>query len=163
MESETKFNIELILEQLLELQPGELITYAELSALTGLSIQTDARYLLDAALRTALEEHNMVFENERNVGYRRLTDEDIVVSMRRFRRARTQAKLGMQELSKVKFDQLENKHRITHNAKFYGYICIAGLSHEGTIKKVELRISSPEEVIVNTQQALELFRQINDK
>ncbi len=141
MNKETKFNIALVVEQLLSCEIGDRVNFKELNALVGLDIQSTHRHILRSALKIAFEQHGIQFENERNVGYRRMTDEEVVQSQVRLRKVQRQTEMGRSELSKVKFDGLTPAMQTTHNAKFYTFAAMELLAREASIKKIEARVN----------------------
>jgi hypothetical protein len=66
-----------LIERLGELNPGEHVTYAELSKLIGRNIRTEARACLSTAIRHHLRA-GIVFGPIRNVGVKRLEDLELV-------------------------------------------------------------------------------------
>jgi hypothetical protein len=72
MGSDYHFEKQLIIEQLLGVPEGEIITYQELSGLTGVDLQGEFRYLLDSSLGVVLKNYQVDFRNVRNTGYKRL-------------------------------------------------------------------------------------------
>lgn len=56
--------------------PGVLLTFRQLSAAAGLDVRAH-RHLLQSAFRVAEREHGVVYRNERDRGYRRLTTEEM--------------------------------------------------------------------------------------
>lgn len=65
-----------IADTFLSTSVGALVSYAALSDAAGQDV-TDRRHWITTALRVAQREAGAVFVNERNVGYRRLTTEEL--------------------------------------------------------------------------------------
>ena len=113
-----QFNIDLILEELLQCEEGELATYSQLSALTGLDVQFEHRSILDDALREAYDNYDIVFRNTRNIGYRRLTDTAVIDELRSPGRIKRETIRGRRDLTKVKFDELDPVYKSRQQANF---------------------------------------------
>lgn len=156
MTPDEKFAVELILEQIIDTKDGELITYSELSALTGLDIQFSHRHVLDRALAIALDEHNCLFDNERNVGYRRLSDVDEVRRLKNMKRIRNLADRDAKRLSKVSYNDLEESDRSYHNAKFAVLALVRNIATGKTVMKIEHKIDGDMSA-VNVQKLLEVL------
>ena len=151
--------IELILEQLTQAEDGELITYSQLSALTGVDVQFEHRRLLDAALKKALYDHSIVFENERNIGYRRWSDPEIIIRLREMQRIRNATKKGRDKLSTVDFDKLDNAIKPLHNSKFLILTVVDNMATEKAAKRISVTIDREMELQLNVKKALEVRNQ----
>jgi hypothetical protein len=107
-----------ILETVLsECAVGQMITYEELSKAIGRDVRVHAAGALATARKTMLKEKNMVFATERSVGIKRLDDSDIIDSTAdKNKRIARISKRGLQELSVVKFEQLDEQKKKEHIA-----------------------------------------------
>lgn len=76
-------------------QFGDVINYSELSKLIGRDVQNDARGCLVTAMKIVRRDNQIVFGTVRNVGIRRLNDDEIVdtpkAAFRRIRNISTKA------------------------------------------------------------------------
>jgi hypothetical protein len=99
-------------------EPGQTITYTELSDAIGRDVRKHARSSLMSALRMQLNE-GRVFEAIANEGYRRLTDQEII---------KTQAAKGLSRISRTarktarkvacaEFQKLSNDDKVAHNTQ----------------------------------------------
>lgn len=157
-----KFITDLLLEQLLSLDDGDMITYSEMSALAGVDVQFEYRNLLDRAFMVAREHHNAVFENKRNVGYERMSDEDVIKSLKEIDRIRRGTERERRNLCTVSFNDLDPVMKGKHNAKFLLVTVMANMAQGKTVKNIEARLGDIE-VTINLQKALELVKDsVND-
>lgn len=141
MNSQDRFNIELLVEQLLDAEDGELVTFSRLSALTGLDIQFEHRSLLQRALEIVLDEHKTVYENVRNVGYVRMSDPEVIKSLKAIRHVRKTTEREIKKLSTTNFEALDDAVKPRHNAKFAWLIAVGNISNERAVQKLENKIS----------------------
>jgi hypothetical protein len=155
--SEHYFEKQLIIEQLLEVTEGETIEYRQLSALTGLDLQNDFRYLLDASLDYVLKNHRLVFRNIRNAGYRRLPPTEIIDDERTQARIASAADKGALRLSCVDFQNLPDTHQRRHNAKLCTLALIKLASTDKTVRKIESKIVDAKSTTIEARKALEML------
>lgn len=139
------FEISIIKEQLREAKPGDVFTFSELSALTGKDLQGKDYYILKKALDELVEE-NLVFENIRNVGYRRQTDAEIAASLSRMERINRQANKGLMEKACVNFNDLNSHERVLHNATMTTLRITKIISEKKSIKIIERKVKSSEAI-----------------
>jgi hypothetical protein len=74
--TEISTDVSALVDALVGVSPGQLITYASLSATIGRDVQK-VGWLLQSARRIAVREHGVVFGSERGVGLARLTTEQL--------------------------------------------------------------------------------------
>ncbi|MGL4489182.1 MAG: hypothetical protein ACRCU5_07050 [Rhizobiaceae bacterium] len=105
----------LLYQRLAQVEPGQTISYEELSAAISRKV-TGGDGHLQVAIKKCRNEDDIVFENIRGNGYRRMLDEDIVDSGSQYpSRIRRVAKREIQKQSKVKdFSALSNERKIKH-------------------------------------------------
>lgn len=69
---------DVLVQRLINTQPGDTVGYAELSQLVGRDVQGDARSVLDSARAILERDANIVTGTVRGVGIRHLTDTDTI-------------------------------------------------------------------------------------
>lgn len=128
----------LLYQRLLEAQPGETVTYPELAQLVGRPVSGS-----DGNLRTAIERalqiDDAVFGCVVGIGYRRLTDSDIVRNGTRDTDSiRRRARRAGQKLTKIQdFEALDPRERVEHNARLAILAAIGQMTQPASIKAVE--------------------------
>lgn len=153
--NDERFLTDLLVEQIVELDPGDLITYSEMSALAGVDVQFEHRNILDKAMMIARENYNVVLENKRNVGYERLSDEDVINRLKEIDKIRRTSTRGREKLATVSYESLDPILKGRHNAKFILLTVFGNLSNNRVVESIEAKIGSTE-VVINIQKALEI-------
>lgn len=130
---EIAIDTRLIYQRLVQVKEGQQITYTELSSTVSRSVAGNCPNL-QSALRRARRDDDMVFDNIRGVGYRRLTASEIVASSQNdISGLRRRAKRSTEKLFKVKdFSSLTNDEKLKHatSASIFGAIT-ASLTKKG--------------------------------
>jgi hypothetical protein len=155
LKSDFDFEKKLIIEQLLDVPEGEMIEYSQLSALTGLDLQCEFRYLLDSSLLFVLKNHGADFRNIRNTGYKRLTQIEMAEDRRAQDRAIGACDKGTLRLTKINFDTLPDTHKRKHNAKLAGLALIKVIATEKSIMLVEDTMKDARATNAEARKALE--------
>jgi hypothetical protein len=95
-------------------QPGDVVTYDELSKLLGRSVIEFGRGNVAAARRTLIKE-SIFFDCVAKEGYRRLNNEEAVSASEHYRsRSRKAARRGMVHLQHVPFEGLTEEAKRKH-------------------------------------------------
>jgi hypothetical protein len=158
MGSDEGFIVDLLLEQILDLEDGEFITYSEMSALAGVDIQFENRHLLDKALMIARENHNVVFENKRNVGYEKLSDADVIKRLKEIDKIRRTSVRGREKLATVAYDSLDPILQVNHNTKFILLTVFGNLANEKTVRSIEAKLGDVE-MRINLIKAIDIVKE----
>lgn len=126
-------------QRLSEVQPGEVVTYCELTTLIGLDVQTRGRGLLATARKHVLRDQQLVFEPIRNEGMKCLTDEEIAASgASHLRRIHNASRRGVKKLSAVKnFAQLTPVQQLRHNTSMTLLATFFEVSRAKNMQRVE--------------------------
>lgn len=132
----------ILFERLLAAGPGDTVTYEEMNKLVGRDIQDKDRYVLQSALQKALT-HGYVFGNIRKVGFKRLSDEEIVgTGASAISRTGRMSRRGIKKLSSVRnFNELPNGAQIKHNAAMSILGMISHATRKRQVKKIEERVT----------------------
>jgi hypothetical protein len=142
---ERSVDTQFLLERLLETDPGETITYEELTDLIGRDVRPggDAYPNLFSARRIAQHDHRIVFEAVRKVGIVRLRDDAIVrTAPGSIQRARRAALRGSKVLACVEdFDNLSDKDKLQHNTALSVLGVIAHFAKPKSVKTVAAAVS----------------------
>lgn len=157
------FDVQLIKEQLYEIQEGEIITFSALSALVGKDLQGEAYHLLHRAM-LEMESDGYVFQNIRNVGYQRLTDEGRAMCDRTIRSIRNKSIRGIrQKTANINFAALGRAAQVTHNVHVTMLSMTKNLTTRKAMKRIERRLSNLTDKVDNIQSILDLCRSDKDK
>ncbi len=133
-----------LLDVLLEMEPGDFVSYQDLSDLIGKDVQVGEGYRALFRARTILEreEHNVVAPIP-GQGVKCLTDEEMVQSGRGF--IGKAGRAGARSISRVscvkKFDELPNEKKIEHNYVLSIAGAIQHFARPKTRKQIEERIA----------------------
>lgn len=147
----------LILQRLEQAQPGDLISYKELSGMLGRDVQREARSNLMSAIRAALSSE-MVFGTVRNEGVKRLTDSELagVGEGTRAHISRT-ARKAVRKMTLVEnFAGLTNEEKIRHNTSLSMLGAVGHITSSRQSKLLESRVSVKLEELP-LQKTLEAF------
>lgn len=131
-----------LIERLSKLEPGALVSYADLSEVAGETI-TGGTPALQSAKRAVEKERGVALSVERGVGVRRLTDDEIVDDTHGARsRIRRQSKRALSRLSAViDFASLSDEKKRTHQAHAVIYAVIADKASSGAVKRVQSTVN----------------------
>lgn len=131
-----------LLEALLsQAEPGQTVTYDEMSATIRRDVRKHASSALYSARRSLLNEKKMVFEAVRGVGMMRLDDSRVVASMESDRK-RIQKAAGRSErkANAVVFENLSGPDKTKLLAASAQMGAIAMMSKKTTTKKIESKV-----------------------
>lgn len=123
--------------------PGELIGYAAMKEATGKDV-TGATPVLQSVLHRLLSEDDIVFQNERNVGYRRLTPEETVDAAEGDRaRLHRHAHRNGRKLSTVDgdFATLDPEHRLRYATTASLFHAIAAATTKNALRLLERQVA----------------------
>ena len=157
-EIDENFIVDLLIEQIVGLENGDFITYSEMSALTGVDIQFEHRGLLDRAMMIVRENHGVVLENKRNVGYERLSDVDVVNRLKEIDKIRRASVRGREKLSTVNYEKMDSVTQGRHNAKFILLAVFGNLANDKTVRSIESKVGDIE-VKINIQKAIGIIEE----
>lgn len=137
--------------------PGEMFTYAALSKHIGRPIDGGDPVLQRAMQH--LEKKGICFVNARAVGYRRQTDNGLVLETSRNRRLlQRRAKRYGRRLTKVEnFEALSNEEKVTHQAHLSLFGAISSMASKTGIQRIE-RISTASSQKLALGKTLEAFK-----
>jgi len=148
-----------LLERLMKVKVGELISYQEMTDIVGRDIRKDGSGIMYSARRKALNDCQIVFITITNEGIKRASDEEIANSgasvIHKIRKA---SKKGKKVLHAVNdFGALTNNSKIRHNASasFLGAIDL--MTRPKKIVALEEKVKEESECI-NVTKTLELFK-----
>jgi hypothetical protein len=150
-------DVELIKEQLREVEPGGDITFSSLSALTGKDLQGPFYHLLRRAL-LELEEEGYQFENVRNIGYRRMTDEERMCSVRTIKSIKTKSQRGItQKTAGIDFDAMPSSAKVTQQVHLYILATTKSMTTRKAFKKIERLLKDSNERLTGIEDQLKMF------
>ena len=121
-------------------EPGDVVTYSELSELLGRDAIVHCRSNIASARHTLVKE-SIFFDCVTNEGYRRLNSEEAVTASDHYRtRARKAARRGLLHLQNVPFDGLTDESKKKHNTMAAQLGAIELFSSTKSGKKIETAI-----------------------
>jgi len=124
-------------------QPGDFVSYGELSQCAMGNVQHEKRFAINTARDRLLSEKNWVFEAVVNEGLRRLTDPEIIrtgeVTVSRIHRA---SRRGLKKLLCVNPDKLSPADLMIWNAKVSVCGFLDHVTKANQIKRIEGKVAS---------------------
>ena len=141
------------------LNPGDTVSYADLTALIGADVQTSRHGALYRARAILLREKSMVFAPIKGEGLKRLGDEDISrLGYAIIRRVRKAAARGMKTLACVaNFDKLSTDGQVAHNATMTMMSAFHQFSAPTRMAKIETAVRESRAAIPSGR-VLEMFK-----
>ena len=144
-----KSNDTKVIESVLaEAKVGDLITYEEISKAIGRDVRLFAMPSLGSARRILLNERKFVFGVEKNIGYRRLNDSEIVdASVSDRQKIKRAANRSIKKLSVVAFEVLTGEQKRQHTAASAQFGAIAMFASKSATKKILTKVNDTKEVL----------------
>jgi hypothetical protein len=133
-----------VLENVLsEMKVGDVLTYEELSRSIGRDVRQFALGALTTARQSLMKEKRMVFDIERNVGIKRLDDNQIIDSTEsdRLKMQRT-GKKALTKLASVEFSNLTPDKKKQHVVASAQIGAIVMFSKKSSQSKIESHVKS---------------------
>ena len=133
----------LLHQALSKVRPGEEISYAKLSEVVGYKVD-GANTNLQSAIRRCFSNDEIVFDNIRGTGYRRLTDEEIISAATRDTDAlRRKSRKAAKKLAVVTtVNEMAPEKRIEHNARLSLFAAITAMTKPKAIEQLKSNVSS---------------------
>ena len=155
---EASLEAQLLYERLCQAQPGDEITYAELSKIATRNVQTTARSALNTARRRCENHDHIVFSTISSVGLRRLTNEEIPKSTQRnIDHIRRTASKAAKRLACVNYKELSQRAQITHNTNMSLLGVLSEVSKPSGGKLREQHVSLSQQVLP-IGRTMEIFK-----
>ena len=143
---------QLVIDRLMKAQVGEVVTYADLSAILGRNIQYASRGCLTTACKRLQADHAIVFGTVRSVGVKRLNDsEKVAAGLSSIPKIRSQARNGAKRIVCAQYDALSKEDKVKHNTG----LSFLGVMGEMTKPKIQLALA---ERVKEAQDKLPLQR-----
>ena len=155
---EIGIDTKVLYEKLIKLQVGEVVEYKELSALVRRDVQDKKhRHILTTAKKHAQKE-GIIFGTIRNVGMKRLNDEEIVGSMESYvRHVRNTSRRKANILTKADYKALSPELKIRHGV----YMCILAvanrISQDKQMKKLGDAVGKSQKSL-SLAETLDIFK-----
>lgn len=135
--------------------PGDIVTYAELSTLLGRDVVTFCRGHINSARRTLVKE-SIFFDCIPNEGYKRLDNKEAVHASDAYTlRARRAARRGLVHLQNVPFDGLDDDAKRKHMTVSAQLGAIDLFSSGKATKKIEGAVNVTHKLAIG--ETLKLF------
>lgn len=128
---------------LLKADPGQTVTFVEMTNLLGRDV-AGVFPNLQSALRRVENLDGIVFGNVRGIGYKRLNDIEIIqTSEREIVAIRRRARKAGRRVTKIEnFDALPNEEKIRHNMSLSLFGAINSMTKPKQVRKLEEAVSS---------------------
>ncbi len=137
---------------------GETATYLALEKEMGCSPQKGGRSNVNSARRYLQREKGMVFAAVPNVGYKRLTDTEIVKSSpEALTKSRRASRRAAHRLTCVEFDDLSKADKVEHQVHLSLFGAIQAISKADAAKKLTKHVSETMRSLP-LNQTLDCFR-----
>lgn len=148
----------LVFDRMKEAAVGDTITYSELSGIIGRDVQGPGYSIVGSARRRLKRELNMIFDAVTNVGYKRLSDSEIVATSPRYMDSiRRKARAGAQTLTSVtNYDNLTAAQKSQHQAGVSVFGAIAAVTNAKAFERVEKAVAQSQSVLP-LAKTLEVF------
>lgn len=154
---EMSLDVSLLVKLLSSKKVGETATYEELTATIGRDVR-DRRSAVHSALRHIQNNDHAVFACIPNVGYKRLSDAEIIDSGTHYiNKSRRVARRGAKSLACVKFDHLTPEQRLQHNAKMTVLAMVQESTSRHAVSRIESAVTSAQSAIAPARAALAAF------
>lgn len=146
-----------IYKRLTEANPGDVITYLELSELIGKNVQKDGNSHIQSAKRMLLND-GKVFEAVANVGVKYCNDSESLHSgIAGIRRVRKAVKKSRKKMLCAEFDKLTSSDKIKFNTEFSLSGALECFLKPKTVSKIEQKVMMTGKHIPY-EDTLDLFR-----
>jgi len=148
----------ILLSRLMKADPGQVIEYAELTALIGRNVQAEARYIMESARRHARKER-IYFGVVTNVGLKRLDDSGKVkAGAGMINKIRRTSRRAAKTLAAVEdFATLPNELKVAHNTALSVYGIITQATGRKMQQRISERVDGAERGPLAMKKSLELF------
>ena len=143
--AELSVDTQVIEKRLAQLNPGETVSYGELSKLIDRDVQGPARHVLESARRRLLKDKQMVFDAVWNEGIKRLEDSDIALLGRRaLKHIGRTAKLCVRRQACADYESLPVDTRRTMDASNSMLGAIHAVTKPSMTKKIEDKVAQTQ-------------------
>lgn len=153
------FNVQLIKEQLLDAEIGDVVTFSQLSALTGVDIQFSSNHILRRALEELLEEENLLFENVRNLGYKKMSDAERAIFSAPIDKIQRQSLRGIRAKTVQNYESLKPNEQVIQQSHLTVLAIIKGTTSKKALKKLERQVKTVQSSIEDIRKIVENLRQ----
>lgn len=131
----------LLEKRLLDVKPGEIISYDDMSAAAMCDVRASS--LVSRVVRLMVRDHQIVFYTIRRQGIRRAESAEIVTSEQCTpKRVLRMASRSMHRLATADYDTLSNEDKLKHSATTSALGAIALFSKPASQKKIEKAITA---------------------
>ena len=155
---EISTNVQALVEKLITVSPGEMITYAELSSAIGCNSMQRHRPALQRAIDIARRDYGVSFSNKRGTGYARMTTEQVPTLGHDARasigrKATRAAKRICQSTSRANDIPDDTMRKINAELSVLGLIVMA--AKDATAKPIDAHAVRPEPVAIIARRFVE--------
>jgi hypothetical protein len=140
---EASVNTRFLVEAMRKVEVGETITYETLNNACGRDVR-EKRHLTDSARNILLRDFSMVFRPVVTVGFKRLSDVEVVdvANIERRERMRKQAAKAIKELGCVEYENLPQPSQLSHNTGMALFGALYQATSKQSVKKLRERVAN---------------------
>lgn len=150
----TSIDAKMVFQRLITTEPGDVVTYQELNQITGRDVVKN-RHIIATARNMAAREKLMQFDAVKNVGLKRLSDDEIVAmqTTRPLNHIRSTVRRSVKALACA--NQISNESLIAKNAALSLMGAIATFVKPKAIETVSKQTQQAE---IGSGKVMELFK-----
>lgn len=153
-------DVKTLSELLLSAEIGEVVTYEKMTEAIGRNI-LNSRSTLSSAMRGVQNSHQFVFSCVPTVGYKRLTNSEIVGKGEQFiKHIKRTSKRGAKNLACVQYDELTQDDKTSHNTRMTIFAMVQDNVSTKTTKIIEKMVSDSNAALPSARAAMELLAHI---
>lgn len=147
-----RIETQLMEERFAAAQVGDLVSYDDLVALTGVDVRDRYRHLLYSALGSVKARHRIAFACVPGKGYVRANDEQIVASADGVNcRIRGAARAGMKTLACVNYTALSSQDQVRHNTGATIFHIVSTVTSRRGFARLERAVEASHTALSATQ------------
>lgn len=142
-----------------DLSVGGIATYRDILGLLNFEkIDSKCRSIIFAAKKLVLSERGIVMDSVRTIGFKRLSDGEIIGLGHGYsRKIRRASRLACNKISRVNYDELSNEKKIAHNTYMSVLGAVSVITQPSKIKTIERAVEKAHSKI-EIGETLELMK-----
>jgi hypothetical protein len=150
----------ILVSRLRQAKPGDVVTYAEMSKIIGMSVQKH-RGSLDTARRIVMRDDRLIFGCVKDVGLKRLDAEEAAASLATdVKGTRAKARKGGRKARAIKYEDVPQDARSTLIARASYLSLVDGTGSPASQRKLVASIETQKKTaFLPLQRALEALRE----
>ena len=156
----TSIETRLLYQRIRKMQVGDVVSYGELSSILGADVRLTGRSALYSARQIAERDDTIVTEAVPNVGIKRLSDSENILSAGAvFTKIRRAANRGVSRLTALQnFDALSDTEKTLHNASVSALAVVKMMAKPKSVERIAGAVNTTNTGQLPIARTLELFR-----